>query len=316
VHIETTNSLFTDSFISALRRLIARRGEIRELRSDQGTNFVGADIELQKAFQEMNHEQISRYLQQNGVDYKYIVWKRNPPFASHMGGVWERQIRSVRSILSSLLKDLGSVLDDELFRTLLLEVEAVINSRPLTTETLGDSNSTVPLSPINLLTMKSKVVMPPPGCFQRTDLYCRRRWRRVQHLANEFWSRWRKEYLTSLQPRSKNCTKRRNFQVGDIVLLKEADVFRNSWPLARIADIHCDDSQNVHSVRLLMATSDFSKERTFRERPIDKIVLLLVVITVWHHSSVFCVCYVFICVSSVVYDDYAFSLPMYGPFRD
>ena len=276
VHIETTNSLDTDSFINALRRLIARRGEIRELRSDQATNFVGADTELQKALQEMNHELISRYLQQNGADYKYIVWKRNPPFASHMGGVWERQIRSVRSILSSLLKDHGSVLDDELFRTLLIEVEAVINSRPLTTETLSDPNSTVPLSPINLLTMKSKIVMPPPGCFQRTDLYCRRRWRRVQHLTNEFWSRWKKEYLTSLQPRSKNCSKRRNFQVGDIVLLKEADVSRNSWPLARIVDIHCDDGQNVRSVRLLMATSDdFSRERTFRERPIDRIVLLL-----------------------------------------
>jgi hypothetical protein len=80
---------------------------------------------------------------QNG-DYKYYAWKKNPPFASHIGRVWERQIRSVRAVLSSLLKNYGNVPDEELFYTLLAEVEDIVNSRPLTTKTLGDAASPIP----------------------------------------------------------------------------------------------------------------------------------------------------------------------------
>ena len=88
----------------------------------------------------------------------------------------------------------------------------------------------------------------------------------MQHLANEFWSRWRKEYLASLQPRDKNIIKHRNFQVGDIVLLKDDDLSRNSWPMARVIDVHYDDiHETVRSVKLLMASRDLTVERTVRE---------------------------------------------------
>ena len=82
-----------------------------------------------------------------------------------MGGVWERQIKSARVILSALLKQHGTSLNDESPITLLIEVESVY-SRPLTVETLGDVGSEVALSPINLLTTKSNVVLPPPADFK------------------------------------------------------------------------------------------------------------------------------------------------------
>ena len=184
VHIEITNSMETDSFILALRRFIARRGNVRSITSDNGTNFVGAHNELKKAFSEMNHQQIQHFLANTGADW--LIWSRNVPAASHMGGVWERQIRSARSILASLLKNHGTCLKDESLHTLMTEVEAIVNSRPLTVETISDPQSLIPLSPSNLLTMKSRVIMPPPGSFVRPDLYNRREWRRVQHLADEF----------------------------------------------------------------------------------------------------------------------------------
>ena len=108
----------------------------------------------------MDHTKISNFLQDNGTDW--LVWIKNTPTASHMGGVWERQIRSARNILSSLLKTHGRSLNDEALSTLMAEVEAVMNSRPLTVELLRDGNSLNPISPSNSLTMKSKVVMPPP----------------------------------------------------------------------------------------------------------------------------------------------------------
>ena len=110
----------------------------------------------------------------------------------------------------------------------LIEVEAIANSRPFTTDLLSDVNSMIPLSPINLLTLKSRVVMPAPGVSTVPDIYCCKHWRRVQHISNEFWSRWRKEVLAALQCRQKWNTIRRNFKVGDIVLLKEATAERNS----------------------------------------------------------------------------------------
>ena len=115
---------------------------------------------------------------------EWMLWKRNPPSASNVGGVWERQIRSART------KTHGTSLNDESLRTLLIEVEAIVNSHPLTTDLLSDVNSMIPLSPMNLLTLKSRVVMPPPGVFTTPAIYCLKHWRRVQHTSNEFWSRW------------------------------------------------------------------------------------------------------------------------------
>ena len=137
-----------------------------------------------------------------------------------MGGIWERQIRSARGILASLLQTHGHSLDEESLQTLVAETEAVFNSRPLTVKII-EGQGFKPLSPNNLLTTKSKVAMPLPGSFQRPDLYCRKRWRRVQHITNEFWCRWCKEFVHTLQERQKWTTKKRNFRINDIVLLKE-----------------------------------------------------------------------------------------------
>ena len=266
VHIEVTASMNTDSFIQALRRFVARRGVIRTIRSDNGGNFVGADNELQQAWEEMDHSKISDYLSSRNCDW--IKWERNVPLASHMGGVWERQIRSVRNVLNSMMKSHARPLDNESFCTLMAEVEAIVNSRPLTIEDLNNPEN-MPLTPNHLLTLKSKVVMPPPGVFQEADVYCRKRWRTVQHLANTFWERWRKEYLQSLQRRNKWTEKKRNFMKGEIVLLKDAERVRNNWPMGVIVDVFRGEDGLVRSVHVKVATGSIMK------RPIAKLVLLL-----------------------------------------
>jgi hypothetical protein len=175
VHLEISNSLSTDSFINALRRFVCRRGQARQLRSDQGTNFVGAKAELKGALSELDHEKIGSEMLKNHCDW--IVFKMNVPSASHMGGSWERQIRTVRNVLSTMLDTNGAQLDDESLRTFFCEAEAIVNSRPLTVDSINDPDSLNPLTPNHLLTMKSKVVFPPPGVFQSVDQYCRKRWR-------------------------------------------------------------------------------------------------------------------------------------------
>ena len=137
----------------------------------------------------------------------WIVWKRNSPLASHTGRVWERQIKSARNILSSLLITHSRSLDKESLNTLFTEVKATFkarfNSRPLVAENINDANSEVALSPSHLLTMKSKVVMPPPDVFGTLDLYCKKCWKQVQHISNKFWSVCHKEFLATLPERQK-----------------------------------------------------------------------------------------------------------------
>ena len=116
-----------------------------------------------------------------------------------MGGVCECQIRSARSILVALLKIHGTSLNDESLRTSLAEVESIVNTRPITLESLSDVYSPVPLCPMQLLTIKSRVVIPPIGEFQKEDIYCKKQWRSVQRLENEFWSWWKKEVYLTLQ---------------------------------------------------------------------------------------------------------------------
>ena len=269
VHLESTVALDTDSFILALRRFVGRRGPVRSIRSDNGTNFVGADNEMKRAMKEMDHQRIRGYLLSEFCDWEWVDWEFNPAMASHMGGVWERQIRTVRSVLSSLLIEHAARLNDESLRTLLVEVEAIVNSRPLSTETLSD-NTVEPLCPSGLLTMKTKVILPPPGVFQQTDVYCRRRWRAVQYLANEFWTRWRKEYLLALQERQKWGTVRPNLDVGDVVLLVDDEVKRNKWPMGRILEVFPSDDGLVRKVSVKVSGSD-----TPLSRPVVKVVLLL-----------------------------------------
>ena len=274
VHIEVTSKLDTDTFIQALRRFISRRGQVSSIRTDNGTNFTGAERELKAALEEMDNTKISEFLLAKGCDW--IVWKRNPPEASHMGGVWERQIRSIRTILTALMKNHASMLNDESLRTFMTEVEAIINSRPLTVDTLNDPQSPTPLSPIQLLTFKSDVVFPPPGKFERADVYSRKHWRRVQYLANEFWSRWKSEYLSSLQSRQKWTKESRNFMVGDVVLVKDSNIFtkRNGWPMALVEEVLPSDDGLVRQVRLRVAYKQENKTRTLL-RPITKLVLLV-----------------------------------------
>ena len=187
-----------------------------------------------------------------------------------MGGAWERQIRTARSILNALLKTHGKSLNDEALDTLLIEDN---NRRPLTTDTINDVQIHVPLSSSNLLTMKSKVVMPPPGSFGPADAYCRKRWRRTQHIVNEFWARWRKEFIQSLQERKSCRRKRRNFQKGDVVLL-EAVYNRNNWPIARIIETIPDKHEIVRTIELRLGDAAGAEQREL-VRPITKIVLLV-----------------------------------------
>ncbi|XP_068707410.1 uncharacterized protein [Montipora foliosa] len=246
-------NLYTDSFLLASRRFIARRGQVKEIYSDNGTNFTSGERELRDAISEWNQEKIHNSLLQ-----KNIKWTFSTPYGSHFGGIWERCIRTIRKILRSLLRE--QMTDDESLPTLMCEVESILKSRPISAVS-GDPCDLEALTPNHLLLLKSEAPLAP-GLFQNKDLLSRRCWRQVQYLADVFWRRWCKEFLPLLQIRQKWVRPRRNLAVGDIVLVATESSHRNSWPLGKIFEVFPDKRGFVRRAKVSMKSGVF-------ERPID-----------------------------------------------
>ena len=257
VHIETADTLDTDSFINCLYRFMARRGEPRLLHSDNGTNFVGAERELRKEMEAWNKDRIQEAMSQRG-----IRWLFNPPAASHMGGVWERQIRSVRRILFTIMTE--QVPTSEMLTTLLVVAEGIINNRPLTPAS-DDPNDLEPLTPNHLLIHRP--ASAPPGLFNENDLHSRKKWRQVQYLADVFWKRWTREYLLTLRQRTKWHQPRRNVQENDLVLIIDKQRPRNSWPVGRVIETYKGTDDLVRSARVRLRDTELV-------RPIAKLCIL------------------------------------------
>lgn len=276
IHIEMLDSMSTDSLINRLRCFIAIRGAVRQIKSDQGSNFVGAKNELKDTLKEVNAVRLAAFLADKQCDFVM-----NAPNSSHVGGVWERQIRTMRSILSSTLALSTCRLNDMSLWTFLNEVVAIVNSRALTVNNLNDPHSLKPLTPNHLLTMISAKVFTPPGEFVREDVYGRKRWRHVQFLAEQFWSQWQREYLANIAFRQKWHTPRRNLQVGNIVMMKGDEAHRNEWRLTRVTGTTTHKDGLVRRVKICLGDRKLGKngERLHKiskvERPIQKLVLLL-----------------------------------------
>ncbi len=262
VHLEVIESLSASSFICALRRFLAVRGPVKHFRSDRGTNFVGAVKELQI---DSSDSELKGFLQNQSC-----TWTFNAPHSSHMGGVWERMIGIARRILEALLMKTPTRLTHEVLTTLMAEVMAIMNSRPLTPISTDASMPQV-LSPAMLLTQKASVAPAPPGNFELGHLH-KSQWRQVQMLADSFWKRWKQEYLSTLQSRRKWTEERENIQEGDVVLLKDGEAKRSEWPIGLVTQTVASSDGKTRKIMVKTA-----KQGVIREylRHICDIALLL-----------------------------------------
>ena len=256
IHLEVAVDLGTDACVNAIRRFVARRGQIRKIKCDRGTNFISASKILKSQGQVFEDVSGSK-LVSLGVE-----WEFNAPGASHFGGTWERMIGSVRRVLEVIMGI--QVLSDDLLGTLFCEVEAIVNSRPLSATT-SDANDLVPITPSAILNVTSS-----PVEFENNEgiCYSKRRYKQVQYMANQFWLRWRQEYFLCLQQRQKWLKQERNVSPGDIVLVVDENLPRCHWPLARVTNVKFSRDNLVRSVHL-------NRGGKVIERPISKLIMLL-----------------------------------------
>ncbi|XP_045495971.1 uncharacterized protein LOC123694550 [Colias croceus] len=255
VHLELANTLSTESAVMAIRRFIARRGCPTEIWSDNGTNLHGAEKELRHAIQDASHHEASM---------RAINWRFIPPGAPFMGGAWERLVRSVKTALYASLNQRHP--REEILLTLLAEVEFTVNNRPLTHVSVNPEDPEA-LTPNHFLLL-GPAMNPAPGSFTNEDLIGRKQWRTAQRLADMFWERWLREYLPELQQRRDPHGRGKSPQIGDVVLIVDNTMPRNTWPMGRVSRIY-PGNDGVTRV------ADVQTRGGELRRPVKKMVVLV-----------------------------------------
>jgi len=245
IHLEAVSDLTSTAFLATLRRFIGRRGRPSLLYSDNATNFVGADREMKEVYQfakAQAERRIGETLSNEGIEWKFI-----PPHSPHMGGLWEAGIRSCKHHLKRIM---GSALFTfEELSTVLIQIEACLNSRPLSPLS-DDPTDLQPLTPAHFLVGGPMTGLPDVDV---TDVQINRldRWQLVQRTLQDFWKRWAAEYLSNLQARTKWKREQVNLRIGDLVVLRDENLPPLKWKLGRVEGLHLgsDGLIRVVSVR-------------------------------------------------------------------
>ncbi|XP_072933031.1 uncharacterized protein [Epargyreus clarus] len=183
-----------------------------------------------------NNERVVNELRQKYVIFRLrptygTSWRFIPPGAPHMGGAWERLVRSVKTALSTTLNEKSP--KEEVLQTLLVEAEYCVNARPLTHVSVDPADSEA-LTPNHFL-IGSSTGLPLTGPCEEAD---RSVWRKAQALADQFWGRWVKEYLPTLIPRGQETRASRQLRVGDLVIVVDNTLPRNTWPRGIVERVH------------------------------------------------------------------------------
>ncbi|XP_055542707.1 uncharacterized protein LOC129728299 [Wyeomyia smithii] len=238
--------------------MAVRRGAPVEFFNDNGTCFVGANKQLQHEIQSRNEALATTFTNTN------TRWKFNTPEAPHMGGVWERLVRSVKQAIGTII-DAPRKPNDETLMTILSDAESMINSRPLTYVPLETADEES-LTPNHFLLGSSSGVKQPPSQLVYYRPTLRNSWTLAQHITDTFWKRWIKEYLPVIRRRGKWFEEVREIQKGDLVLMVSGAV-RNQYVRARVEKVFLGRDGRVRQAQVRTATGVY-------KRSVNKLALL------------------------------------------
>ena len=245
VHLEIVSDMTTSTFLAAFARFTGRRGFPGKMFSDCGTTFVGADNQMKADIKNLMKQLPSAVTELYSL--KGTEWHFIPPASPHFGGLREAGMKSTKHHLKRVLGK--SVLTFEELQTVLVEIEACLNSRPLC-EMTADPDDLEALTPGHFILGQAPLTYPRPNT---VDLKVHRldRWQLVQRLNEHFWKRWQTEYFARLQRRPKWLIKEKDLKVGELVLIKDERLPPARWSLGRIEKLHYgeDNVARVAAVR-------------------------------------------------------------------
>lgn len=227
LHLETVSDLSAQAFISCLKRFIARRGKPHRIYCDNGKNFVGANNELGKVLR-ASLRFVKDFSANEGIQFCFT-----PPYSPTFGGLWEAGVKSAKYHIKRVVGN-ASLTFEEL-STLFAQIEAILNSRPLTPLS-SDPKDLSPLSPGHFLVGRQLTSLPtPPGDVSGN---IRTRYQLIDQIRRHFWNRWSHEYLSELQERKKCRLKKEELKPGDMVVFKEENLPPLKWRLARVHQLY------------------------------------------------------------------------------
>ncbi|XP_055622079.1 uncharacterized protein LOC129765691 [Toxorhynchites rutilus septentrionalis] len=233
VHLELVSDLSTQGFLTALRRFIARRGRPSRIYSDNGKNFEGARNELAEMFAKF-HDRAQQDEIIATCNDEGITWHMVPPKAPHFGGLWEAAVKVAKK---HLYRTLGTTrLSFEEMATVLTQIEAAMNSRPLLPMT-EDPNDVAALTPAHFLIGSSLLALPDPD-LRHLPAYKLDHYQQLQLHAQQFWMHWKKEYLQELLKDTRCWMRNNDITPGKLVIVVDEMQPPIRWPLARIEAIH------------------------------------------------------------------------------
>lgn len=259
VHLELVCDLSTEAFLAALRRFIAHHGMPAEIHSDNGTNFQGANNTLSELHRLLEAKK-TREAIHNECALHRIQWSFIPPRAPSFGGLWEAAVKTAKT---SLVKTLGKCqLSFEDYATILTQIQANMNSRPLTSQS-NDPTELDVLTPGHFLIGTSLLSLPEPD-YTNVPTNRLNHYQQLQKLIQQHWDRWRREYLTELNRQHQKCTSPADINVGQIVYVQEDGKSSIHWPLARIQQVHPGADGVVRVVTLRTVSGSY-------KRPVSRI---------------------------------------------
>ena len=251
IHLELVTDMTTEKFLLAFRRFVSRRGLCNTIYSDNAKTFKRAHKELNVLWDSLSSKELQEFFAARRISWKFIAEK-----AAWWGGMWERLVWSVKTCLCKVIGKAS--LSYKEIETILTEVEAVVNSRPITF-THTSSEEPVPLSPSHFLIGQRLTALPPtvnatsavPDVNQNQ---LNRRWRYRQRIVNMFWIRWKREYLMEL--RSAHCSSPvkgpSDLKPGDVVLVNEDKLPKHLWKLGRITEVYVGRDGKVRSCLVML----------------------------------------------------------------
>jgi hypothetical protein len=241
VHLELVLSLTSAVFLDAYRRMVGRRGYPLVMYSDNAKTFHAASRELVEMFAALDVDKIRNDLATE------VEWRFIPEHAPHWGGFYERMNRTIKWHLRRILGQ-KSLADDEM-RTVLCEVEGMVNSRPLTQVTGGHGDGQI-VTPSDLMFGYNLRSMPDPSALRTDDVSLVKRWKHRLALTQHFWRAWSRDYMQELTQFHNWIGAQNNAKVGDHVLVADKDLKRNMWKMGCIREITVGRDGLVRSVKV------------------------------------------------------------------
>lgn len=244
-HLELIRDLTAESFINGLKRFISRRGRCSKIYSDNASNFVGAARQLVEMKQMFQSEQFKRNIQDAAAS-EHIDWQWIPPYAAHHGGLWEAAVKQCKHHLRRVMGQNHYTYEE--LNTLIIMVEACLNSRPLMPLS-EDADDLQALTPAHFLIGESLKAIPEANLTKQPENRLNH-WQQVTKMFQKFWKLWSNYYLRSLQARNKWNKQTCNLKIGDLVLISEPNSPPITWKLGRVQTLHPGPDNLVRVVTL------------------------------------------------------------------